>query len=89
MKKQSQSHCIAKFGAYFLFGVQLVKSLAQNFFYNNLKYISLLLVSRKKLKILFGACVSYWKTFLATYAKHIIAQKILISSILTVIFHAM
>lgn len=43
-------------------------------------------LNRKKLKIVFGACVSYWKTFPVTYAKHIIAQKTLISSTLTVIF---
>lgn len=39
-----------------------------------------------KKKYLLGACVSYWKTFPAAYAKHIIAQKTPISLILTVIF---
>lgn len=58
------------------------------FFFWNLKYFSLLLVN-KKLKILFGTWVSDWKTFPVTYANHIIPQKILISSILTVIHQAM
>lgn len=57
VKKQSQSHCTAKFG--YLFSVWdstgYVAGLKLFFSPNNLKYINLMLVERKKLKILFGA----------------------------------